>query len=113
LQALALLNGPTFVESGRVLAQRIITDHSKDSDRLDAIFQKVLSRMPSESEGVKLGKLLANQRKYFSDKPESAAKLASAGQAPPITPGLDPKEVAAWTNVCRVVLNLYETMTRN
>ena len=45
--------------------------------------------------------------------PEDAAKLAAAGEAPAVSNDLKPVEVAAWTSICRVVLNLHETVTRN
>ena len=57
--------------------------------------------------------LLVKQKERFTAKPEDAAKLAAAGEAPPVSNDLKPVEVAAWTSVCRVVLNLHETITRN
>lgn len=113
LQALGLLNGPSFVESARVLAEQLVAGHDADADRLEALFRRVLNRSPRDSERQTLTGLLASQRQYFADKPASAAKLAAAGEAPPTQAGLDEAEVAAWTSVCRVVLNLHETITRN
>ena len=57
--------------------------------------------------------LLTKQSEHFAAKPEDAAKLAAAGAAPAVSNDLKPVEVAAWTSVCRVVLNLHETVTRN
>ena len=42
-----------------------------------------------------------------------AAKLLSVGIAPAPGPDADPVELAAWTNTCRVILNLHETITRD
>ncbi|MFN3166092.1 MAG: PSD1 and planctomycete cytochrome C domain-containing protein [Phycisphaeraceae bacterium] len=112
LQSLALLNGPIFVESARVLAERLIRAHDTDDQRLDALYERALARSPRDSERQALSALLASQREQFKNAPEDAQKLASAGQHPAVE-GLDPSEVAAWTSVCRVVLNLHETITRN
>ena len=113
LQALGLLNGPTFVESARVLAERLVNQYETDEARLQALFKTVLARTPRETEQQAMMKLVASQRKHFGDKPEDAAKLAAAGTAPPTFADLDPIEVATWTSACRVVLNLHETITRN
>ena len=112
LQALSLLNGPIFVESARVLAQRLVKGSADDGQRLEQLFQLALARSPRDSEKQALTALLASQREHFAKVPEDAAKLASSGQSP-VAEGLDPIEVAAWTSVCRVVLNLHETITRN
>lgn len=112
LQSLAMLNGPTFVESARVLAAKLIQHDASDDKRIDRLFELALTRQPRESERTALTALLASHREHFGAKPEDAKALASVGQAP-AAEGLDPVEVAAWTSVCRVVLNLHETITRN
>ena len=112
LQALSLLNAPIFVESARVLAEHLLQQQPDDDHRLDMLFERTLARSPRDSERRPLLALLQKQREHFAQAPEDAKKLASAGQSP-ITEGLDRAEVAAWTSVCRVVLNLHETITRN
>lgn len=113
LQALASLNGPVFIESARVMAQSLIIEKQDDAKRLEVLYDIVLSRAPREEENSMLMELLGKQREHFSAKPEAAAKLAAAGTAPPVSNNLNPVEVAAWTSLCRVVLNLHETVTRN
>ena len=78
LQALALLNGPAFVESARVLAQRLITEGEDDASRLDLLYRKTLNRSPRAEEKARLNDLLASQREHFTANPEDAAKLAAA-----------------------------------
>jgi len=112
LQSLTLLNGPVFVESARVLAQRLIQHDEADSARLEQLYLVVLSREPRPSERQTLLTLLESQRSHFAAAPQDATLLSASGQAPQAD-GLDPVEVAAWTSVCRVVLNLHETITRN
>lgn len=112
LQSLGLLNGPTFVESARVLAESLVAEHDTDSARLEALFRKALARAPRPNEVQTLTELLVTHRQRFTDNPENAKKLASFGRSP-VANQLDSIEVAAWTSVCRVVLNLHEIVTRN
>lgn len=112
LQALAALNAPDFVEAARVLAARLLREADSDPARLDRLYQLALARKPRDSERATLTSLLENQRARHQANPGSAEKLAAIGQAPVAT-DLNPVEVAAWTAVCRAVLNLHETVTRN
>jgi hypothetical protein len=63
-QALTLLNDPTFVESARVLAATLLRDVNAgtDSGRLDALYERVLSRKPRDRERESLLKFLESQR---------------------------------------------------
>ena len=112
LQALGTLNGPEFVEAARVLAARLVRDEPSDSARFERLFMLLLARAPGDKELSTLGKLLENQRARYKVAPVEAEKLAGAGEAP-MAAGLDAIEVASWTAVCRAVLNLHETLTRN
>ncbi len=112
LQALGSLNGPAFVEAARVLAESLIAHDPTDAMRLERLYLLTLARAPRDSEREKLASFLEGQRQHFQVAPGDAAKLASAGEAP-IADGLDRIEVAAWTSVCRAVLNLHETITRH
>ncbi|MEM6506704.1 MAG: PSD1 and planctomycete cytochrome C domain-containing protein [Planctomycetota bacterium] len=112
LQALTTLNGPTFVEAARVLAAKLITDYPTNEARLDALYQAVLTRTPRDNEKAALTKLLITHRDRYAKTPEEAAKLTAVGEAP-VAENMDMAELAAWTSVCRVVLNLHETLTRN
>ena len=111
--ALALLNDPTFVESARALALRIVRDGGvTDDDRIAWAWQQATSRAPEAREIAVLRELLANDRAHFQSEPDAAARLAKSGQfAWPDDVPL--AELAAWTGVARAVLNLHETVTRN
>jgi len=109
-QALTLLNDPEFVECARVLAQKILPTASSDKERIDAIYLRALDRDPKAEESQSLLQFLAGQRSYYRDNPADAEKLIHVGIA--AVPNEDPVELAAWTSVCRVVLNLHETITR-
>ena len=110
-QALTLLNDPSFVEAARCLAQIIVRDSADDGARLDLAFQRALGRgvLPEEREGML--QLLTRHRRQFAQTPEKAETLLRTGLAP-ATSGAPAPELAAWTSVCRVILNLHETITR-
>lgn len=108
-QALTLLNDTTFVEAARAFAQSLPA--ASDEARLGHIFQRALARPPAEKEQRSLLAFLATQRAAFRAAPEDAQKLLATGLRP-VPEKADPAELAAWTSLCRVVLNLHETLTR-
>ena len=107
LQALVLLNDPTYVEAARMLAARALTQLQP----LDYLFETVLSRRPSPRESAVLRAQLSQQLGIFRNNRELAAKLLGVGEAP-VPPRTDPAQLAAWTTVASVVLNLDETITK-
>ncbi|GAB5445097.1 MAG: PSD1 and planctomycete cytochrome C domain-containing protein [Fuerstiella sp.] len=112
LQALVLLNDPSFVEAARALASRVLIEGGTSVDqRLDFLFKVCLSRTPRPEETEILKQTLQNQRSEFASQPAAAEKLLNVGQAP-VPDNVDTVELAAWTSVSRIVLNLHETITR-
>ena len=110
-QALTLLNDPTFVEAARLLAARVLRETpGADADRIKRISQLALAREPKAKELASFEKFLAEQRTQFKETPGDAQKLIQVGFAP--KPEGDPVELAAWTSLCRVVLNSQEVITR-
>jgi hypothetical protein len=111
-QALTLLNDPTFVEAARVWAARLLAASARtDDQRLDQAFRRALLRPAKLSERNSLLAFLALQRQHYQENPDEAGQLLQVGNAPaPI--GAKPIELAAWTQVCRVILNLHEAITR-
>jgi len=110
-QALTLLNDPEFVEAARVFAQRVIGQAKTDNERFELIFQLALCRAPKPREAESLARFLKEAQSYYSEHPDDAGKLVGVGLAP-VAKEIPPVELAAWTSVCRVVLNLHETITR-
>ena len=111
-QALVLLNDPEFVEAARVFAAKVIADGgANDVARVTWAFRRATGRAPTDAEATVLVGLLTKHRTDYVANPADAAKLLKAGDAPAPT-GVPPAELAAWTSVCRVVLNLHETITR-
>src|SRR5207302_1895808 len=108
-QALTLLNDPAFVECSRAFAAKLLgTPAKSDGERLDLAFEQALARPIKPKEKESLGAFVAQARAEYKAKPEDAAKLLKVGLVP-APANADPIELAAWTSVCRVVLNLHET----
>ncbi|MBX7207606.1 MAG: PSD1 and planctomycete cytochrome C domain-containing protein [Verrucomicrobiaceae bacterium] len=111
-QALTLLNDPTFVEAARVFALRLLNEKGDDATRLTRAYEYALARKPMDKEKASLLALLKTQRAEFAKTEEDAAKLLKVGLTPVCGDCTKPAEVAAWTTLCRVLLNLQETITR-
>jgi hypothetical protein len=110
LQALSTLNEPLFVESAQALARRALAEGgAADRDRLAYAFRLCTARTPSAEESQVLLELLAKEDRRIADGWVPARELAGAA-APPN--GATPRQLAAWTAVARVLLNLDETITK-
>jgi len=112
-QALVLLNDPTYVEAARILAERMVTEGGKDAkSRITYAYQQALHRNPQPNELELLTKIAAKHLKQYQGDPAAADALLKIGSKP-ANPKQDKAELAAWTSIARVVLNLHETITRN
>ncbi len=112
LQALVLLNDPTYVEAARALAEMTIKEGgAAPADRIQYTFRRVLQRKGSEAEVQVLAALLDKHRAQFAADKPAAEALLKIGEKP-ADKAIDAVELASWTNVARVVLNLHETITR-
>ncbi|QIF02499.1 PSD1 and planctomycete cytochrome C domain-containing protein [Roseimicrobium sp. ORNL1] len=111
-QALTLLNDPTFVESARVFAARLLEAKMPgDVARLNRAYVLAMSRPVKKEERESLLAFLKSQREHFQANAADAEKSLQVGLKP-VPADLDKTELAAWTSVCRVILNLHETITR-
>ncbi len=112
LQALVLLNDPTYVESARSLAQRMLLEGGPDTGkRIRYGFRLATARNPSTEEVQILRDLEERSRSTFRKNPEQAAKLLRVGESA-FNSKLDPMDLAAWTTVATTILNLDETITK-
>lgn len=112
-QALVLLNDPTYVEAARALAARILTECRGTADeRIVWAWQRTLQRDPRPEETKVARDLLEGHRTAYRSNAQAADQLLGVGLAP-VPEGLDRPELAAWTHVARVLLNLHETITRS
>jgi len=111
-QALTLLNDPTFVEAARVFAEKLLASTAaSDKARIGSAYQLALGRAPRSKEATSLARFLGEQRTYYGMHVDEARKLLKVGQSP-VTEGIEPIDLAVWTQVCRVILNLHESVTR-
>ncbi len=112
LQALALMNEVTYVEAARCMAERMIREGgASHRDRLIFGFRLVASRSPKADELDILLASLDRQQQRYAQQPKEARKLISVGEkASP--QDLPTQELAAYTAVASLLLNLDETITK-
>ena len=79
--------------------------------RITFAFQTVLTRRPNDAELQSLTNLFNDVLSEFRTNPDSASSLLSAGESP-LNKQLNPGELAAWTIVTHLLLNLSETVTK-
>jgi uncharacterized protein DUF1553/uncharacterized protein DUF1549/concanavalin A-like lectin/glucanase superfamily protein/cytochrome c len=112
LQALTLMNDPTYVEAARALAQRALLEGGKDDkSRVIYAFRLATARTPTGKEVGVLRELLKGRLRSFANDRRSAVKLIGVGESSRDS-RLDPAVLAAWTTVASVILNLDETITK-
>jgi hypothetical protein len=113
LQALQLMNDVQHFEAARALAERVIAKGGPTTEgRIVFLYRTVLSRRPDAEEVRIVTRALAKQRELFKADPEGARKVVNVGESKPRGVAAD-DEVAAWTMVSNLVLNLDEVVTRN
>ncbi len=112
LQALDTLNDPTYVEAARALAQHMLTDAGQTpADRIAYGFLRATCRRPTDSESKLLQDALATQLDRYHKDPAAARKLISVGASQP-DPKLDVSDLAAYTMIASVILNLDEMVNK-
>ena len=95
LQALALLNDPSYVEAARVLAEKALRGGgASPRARIDWMFARAVSRPATRAEAKLLLDLLEKQQGRYRRDEAAARELISTG-ATPVAADLAPPEVAA------------------
>jgi hypothetical protein len=114
LQALTTLNETLFMECARRLAQTTVKESAIENDRLIWAFRRCVSRPPTTDEQQVLLALLNKERDRFNQPNANPWQLAAddPSHPPALSEGTTPAELAAWTVVSRVLLNLDETVTK-
>ncbi len=113
LQALVLLNDPTYVEAARVFAQKMLTEGGKTlSTQLDWAFLRALGRSTTAEEKSILTELHSKNLQRFRADPQAARQMLTVGDTP-LAVKTKPEELAAAATLTRAILNLHETITRN
>ena len=112
LAALALMNDEQFVEASRGLAERSLLDGgATDAERAEHAFRVATSRRPTAEEREVLLQVYRENRERFREDPDAAKQLIEVGDSEP-SGSLDTCDLAAWTVVANLILNLDETITR-
>jgi len=112
LQALVLMNDPTYVEAARKFAERVLREGGTTvEERIAFAFRSVLGRAPVTGESALLRELYAVQFDRFRAMPDAAKGLMGVGEAT-ADERLDPCELAAWTLVVSAIWNTDEALTK-
>ena len=112
LQALVLLNDKQFVESARKLAERMMLEGgATPAERISYAFRLTTARRPEADEVAVLARVHESQLKLFQANAESAKQLLSYGDSKR-NEQLDQAELAAFTMVANVIMNLDESITK-
>ena len=105
LQALVLMNDPTYVEAARKLAARMMREGG-----VTAGFKLAVCREPTKDERRVIERIFTEALARFQANPDAATKLLAVGDSPR-DPRLNANELAAWTVVASTILNLDETIS--
>jgi hypothetical protein len=108
LQALTLLNDPASFEAARALASRMTTAGDDPRARAAYGIKLVLSREPSAAEIDRLLALHEQERAHYAMRQDDATLVLTGIDERPD----DPADLAAWTIVANVLLNLDEAITK-
>ncbi|HKQ40474.1 MAG TPA: PSD1 and planctomycete cytochrome C domain-containing protein, partial [Verrucomicrobiae bacterium] len=104
LQALTTLNDAAYVEAAQALARRVV-GRSCAKDSAELAFRLCLARKPTAAELERLAKLYETELKHYRANPEAAKYMAGTKES-------NAAELAAWTVVGNVLLNLDEMITK-
>jgi len=111
LQALVTLNDPVHVEAAQSLARRMAAAEGTIGDKLAHGFRRCVARPPRDAERARLEQLFETARQHFAQAPDRAAQFATDPLGP-LADGADAIELAAWTLVGNVLLNLDEMLMK-
>ncbi len=113
LQALLMMNDTQYVEAARHLAQRVLRLPATTArERASVMFEIATARPPGERDLEDLLATLEGSLAEFREDAEAARALISVGDSKP-DPALDPVELAAWTVVGNLILNLDEVINKS
>lgn len=113
LQALVLLNDPTYLEAARLLATRMIKEGGSQTEaRIAFGFRLLTSRTPDADETQKLKQFLTLQQQRLEAEPESAEALLNIGEYQ-VEQDISSAELAAYTLLASSLLNLDEVVSKS
>ncbi len=111
LQALVTMNDPVYVEAAQALARRMVKAGTSPEEKIVRGFRLCLTRHPKPPETQRLLAFYEHVRKtYAADA--NAAKAMATDPIGPLPAGSDVVELASWTVVGNVLLNLDEVFLK-
>lgn len=112
LQALVTLNDPAYIEAAQALARLTVSDGGKTpADKIRYMFRRCLTRPPRDAEVERLISLYEESKASYAKDPAKAAQLATAPLGA-ISAGMDAADLAAWTIIANVLMNLDEALMK-
>jgi hypothetical protein len=112
LQAFVTLNDPVYVEAAQSLARRIVGEAGPGAaERASLALRLALSRPPQPEQVAQLVALYESELAHYRKCPEAAMQLATDPLGP-LPAGYEASELAAWTVVANVILNLDGVLTK-
>jgi hypothetical protein len=112
LQALLLLNETQYVEAARALAERTLHEAGTTPEaRIVRMFQRVTCRAPDRDELAVLLAAYQDHHATYDRDLEGAKHLIEVGETKPDAK-LDPRDLAAWTMIANIILNLDEVLNK-
>jgi hypothetical protein len=112
LQALNLMNDPTYIEAARYFAMRMIQSSENVADQIRAGYRMLLAREAKPAEIAVLTRAFDRARADFAAHPDGTSGLLKTGDATPEQQKINPAVLAAMTNVASTLLCLDETITK-
>jgi Protein of unknown function (DUF1553) len=112
VQAFVTLNDPVYIEAAQALARRVIHEGgSTPENRARFVLRLCLIRTPEVVQVAKLVELYESEKNHYRSLPAEALKLAT-DPIGPLPAGTTVEELAAWTVVANVVINLDGVLTK-
>lgn len=124
LQALLLMNDPQYIETARYLASSALdsieTVKARSPESISnwdeaiaaQLFRRAMVRQASEKELTLLVKAYKEHLANYKKHPEDAAKLVAIGEVP-AEAKYEKIELASWTMIANLVMNMDEFVTKN
>jgi hypothetical protein len=111
LQALVTLNDPVYIEAAQALARRMAASSPDAKERARHGFRLCLTRQPTDAELQRLVRMHAEALTFYQTDAKAATDMAT-NPLGPVPAGADAADLAAWTTVANVLLNLDETLMK-
>ncbi|MCG9133455.1 DUF1553 domain-containing protein [Candidatus Poribacteria bacterium] len=112
MQALMLMNDPQFFEAARAFAERTVKEGGETTEeRIAYLFEAATARLPKAKETALLLETFQAHHQELMANPEAAKELIAVGESQP-DETLDAVEVAAWTMIANLILNLDEVLNK-